>query len=860
MLSSFVTSLVALSRRFSALVVLVFFVASVFLAQYAMDRVKINTDIDQLMAKELDWRVREKEIAAAFPHKEDRLIIVVDGLNPDVAENGAAKLTEALSKRPDLFKTVTRPDSIPYFQKHGLLLLPEQEVGDILNLLIQSQPLLGSLAKDPSLRGLFDTMGMAVLGIKHGETDYKNVEPSFALMAQTLEANLQDSPMILPWQGMMAGKEPTLRDLRKFIITQPVLDFSALSPGKKATDAVRALATELALTPEMGVTVRMTGSVALNDEEFASVAEGAEFATFLSVILVVLLLHLALHSWRLIVPILLTLFAGLIGTTAFAMATIGSLNLISVAFAVMFVGIAVDFGIQFGVRFRDEHHKETDSGKAMKNTAKVIASPITFAALSATLGFMAFIPTDYRGVSELGIIAGGGMMIAYLLNLTLLPALLSLFKPPAETEAIGYAWAAPLDAFLIQHRRKLLVAVGVVSLGALALSTQMRFDFDPLNLKNPNTESVATMFDVMKDPDANIYTVEILAPTLDEAVKLADRIDRLPEVDHTITLASFVPKQQDEKRALIQDAKFLLDASLNPAESLPTPSAEETYEALSKTASSLKELGEDKVAAQRLAKALETVVARKNPELLDQLHARMIAGMSAYLERIRSLLNDQPVSLDNITDDLRRDWITADGRARIEVYPKGDARDHRVLVAFTQAVQKVAPQASGTAISIQGSGATVMSAFTRAGVLALLVIATLGFVVLRNVMDVVRLILPLILAGILTLATMVAINLPLNFANIIALPLLLSLGVTYAIYFISYWKNGHLNPLQSSMTRAVLFSAGTTLVAFGSLSLSSHPGTSGMGQLLTIALIYSLLSTFFVLPLLLGQPHSVNNE
>lgn len=857
MLTSFVTSLVTLSRRFALPLVLFFVVASVFMAQFSLKHIKISTDINQLMAEELDWRIREKEIATAFPQKQDRLVIVVDGVNADLAESGAAKLTEALTKRPDLFTTVVRPDAIPYFQKHGLLLLPEQEISALLDVLIQSQPLLGSMARDPSLRGLFSTMGLAVQGIAMGETAYKNLEPSFTLMAQAIEANLQGVPMILPWQGMMAGKEPTLRDLRKYILTQPVLDFSALSPGNKASQAVRDMVTELNLTPDHGVTVRLTGSVALNDEEFASVAEGAGAATIASIVLVILLLHLALRSWRLILPILLTLFVGLITTTAAAMATVGSLNLISVAFAVMFVGIAVDFGIQFGVRFRDEHHKESDVGRAMAATAKLIASPITFAAASATLGFLAFIPTNYRGVSELGIIAGSGMMIAYLLNLTLLPALLALFKPPAEPEDVGYKWAAPIDRYLETNRKKLLILVSIVTVLGLGIATQARFDFDPLNLKNPETESVSTMFDIMKDPDATPYTIEILAPSLDAATQLAGQLDRLPEVDHTITLASFVPKNQAQKLALIEDAKFLLDPSLNPQEIMDTPSTEATLETLAKTSAQLKSLGEDKAAAQRLAKALDTVVARKNPQLLEQLHASMVAGMQSYLGRLRVVLNGQPASLETITDDLRKDWITADGRARIEVYPKGNARDHRVLAAFTDAVQKIAPEASGTAISLQGSGKTVVNAFIEAGLLALFVISILGLIILRSFLDVARLILPLILAGILTLATMVAINLPLNFANIIALPLLLSLGVTYAIYFISYWKDGQVAPLQSSMTRAVLFSAGTTLVAFGSLSLSSHPGTQGMGGLLTIALIYSLLSTFLVLPLLLGGGHSV---
>ncbi|MGE4351813.1 MAG: MMPL family transporter, partial [Bdellovibrionales bacterium] len=549
MLTRWIVALVSFSRRFAVWVVLAFAAAVVAMAVFTADHLKINTDIDQLLAANLDWRVRETELAKAFPQKQDRLVIVVDGANADLAETGAEKLAEALRKRPDLFKTVVRPDAIPYFQKHGLLLLSKQELSSTLDSLIQAQPLLGSLAKDPSLRGLFSTMELAIQGVNRGQTDYKNVAGSFALMAQVVEANLKGIPMILPWQSMMTSSQPTVRDLRKYILVQPVLDFSALSPGNKATHAVRDLATELNLTPAYGINVRLTGSVALNDEEFASVAEGAGLATAVSVFLVILLLYLALRSWRIIIPILLTLFAGLIATTCLAMATVGSLNLISVAFAVMFVGMAVDFGIQFGVRFRDEHHKEPDTIAAMLSTARLIAPPLTFAAAASTLGFMAFIPTSYRGVSELGIIAGSGMVIAYLFNLTLLPALLSLFKPPAEPEAVGYRWAAPLDRALKTHRKKLLIATGAMALIALLVATQMRFDFDPLNLKNPKAESVATMFDIMKDPMATPYTVEILAPSSDAATRIAGQLERLPEVDHALTLASYVPDDQEEKIA-----------------------------------------------------------------------------------------------------------------------------------------------------------------------------------------------------------------------------------------------------------------------------------------------------------------------
>jgi len=860
LLASLVARLVNFSRRFSIALVLLTLVACAAMGTYVARTIKINTDIDQLMATGLDWREREAEMTKAFPHKQNRLVIVVDGANADLAEDAARQMTAELAKQPSLFKSVTRPDSLPFFQKYGFYLLPEQELSDVLETLIKAQPMLGSLARDLSLRGLFATMELALEGIKRGEAEYKTLEPSFRLMADTIEASLRGERVKMPWRSMMSDSKPSLRDTRKFIITQPALDFSALSPGKKARDEVKAIASKLGLTPDHGVTVRQTGSVALNDEEFASVAEGTSLATVVSISLVILILFLALRSWRLIIPVLLTLFAGLIATTAFAMAAVGSLNLISVAFAVMFVGIAVDFGFQFGVRLRDEHHKEPDITKALESTAKLIAAPISFAAASAALGFFAFIPTSYRGVSELGLIAGVGMLIAYLLNLTLLPALLSLFKPPAEPEAIGYAWMAPVDAFIANKRRPLTFAVVAVGAVALLVASQTRFDFDPLNLKNPQTESVSTLFDIMQDPNASPYTIELLAPDLAKAKELAAKLDALPEVDHTITLASFVPDNQEAKKALIDDANFMLGPTINPETFIVPPTPSQQFEALATITDKLRKLGKDKTEAQRLASAIGKLVEEDDLSVLERTQYALLSGMNDYLNQIRLLLSAEGITPESITQDLSRDWITEDGRAKIEVYPKGNARDHRILSAFTKAVLNVAPQATGPSISIQESGKTVSTAFLQAGCLGLLAIALLSLIVLRSFKDTARLILPLLLAGAMTLATMVAINLSLNFANIIALPLLLSLGVTYAIYFISYWKSGQDKPLQSSMARAVLFSAGTTLVAFGSLSLSSHTGTRGMGELLTIALVYSVLSTFLVLPVLLDRFPSVKHK
>jgi len=855
LLTRTIVQLVDFSRRFSLLVALLGLAASAVLGWYVATHFKINTDVNQLLAEDLDWREREAELEKAFPQKVDRLIVVIDGGTPDDAENAAAALAEKMGEQPALFKNVIRPDNIPFFRKNGFLYLDPVELNSILEVLVQAQPLLGSLAKDPSLRGLFGTLQLVVDGLKRGDVEYKSLDQPFTILAESMESVLAGKDKQLPWRAMMMDHAPTLRDLRKFITTQPVLDYKALSPGAVPGKAIRAMAQEMNLTPENGVRVRLTGSVALNDEEFASVASGTTFASILSVTLVLLILYLALHSFRLILPILLTLGAGLIATTAFAMAAVGSLNLISVAFAIMFVGIAVDFGIQFGVRFRDQHHQEPDSAKAMLNTARIVAQPLALAAGSTAVGFLAFTPTDYRGVAELGLIAGAGMLIAFFLYITLFPALLAIFRPPAEPEAIGFPWAAPIDDFFARHRRKVVGGAALLAVLGLLIAMQLRFDFDPLNLKDPKMESVSTLFELMRtDPEA-VPPIEILEPSLTKAEDVAKQIGALPKniVRDARTLASFVPEDQDKKLAMLDDANFLLAPTLNPPSVDAPPGDEEIYETFRKTSEALRSLGEDRAAAWRLANALDDVVKRHDHDLLSRLHMVFISGLETQMASIRELLSARRVTLEDITDDLKRDWIAPDGRAKIEVYPASNSRDPRTLSAFTDAVLKIAPEASGSPVSIQESGKTITKAFTKAGFFAVLAVAFLSWLILRSVADVARLIAPLILAGILTLATMVIICLPLNFANIIALPLLLSLGVSYAIYFVSAWYTGITKPLQSSMARAVIFSAATALVAFGSLSFSGHPGTSGIGELLTVALIYSLLCTFVVLPALLGR-------
>lgn len=846
----FLTGVVEACRRKAGFVVVLFLLVAGLAGAFAASHFRMNTDVNTLLADDLPWRQQEKAMEAAFPQRNDLLVVVVDGKTAQAAENAASKLFAAMQGRPDLFRTLQRPDALPFFKQNGLLYLEQQELADLIDKLMQAQPLLGTLAADQSLRGLFRTFGMMLTGVEQKAISAAQYVPTFQEVTGIIAAQQAGQAAAMDWGKLMqAGGES--RALRRFILAQPVLDYAALSPGAAATAAVRTMAKDLGLSANPDVTIRLTGSVALNDEEFASVADGMGIAALGSLLIVATLLILALRSLRLVVPILLTLATGLVLTTAAGLAMLGSLNLISVAFAVMFIGIAVDFGIQFGVRFRDQHFHHPDPATALHATTQVIAAPLSLAAASTAAGFFAFTPTAYAGVAELGLIAGTGMIIALFCNLTLLPALLTLCRPPAEKEAVGFRWTRPLDGFLHRQRKLVMTLALLLALGSGVVATQLRFDFDPLNLKDPKVESVATLFDLAKNLDSTPYTAQILAANLEEAEAVAVKLRGLPQVARVMTLASFIPEAQESKLELLHDTQMILLATLAPTEFAPAPKAADLQAAAAELLARLEKNRAAHPAIAELADALRPLSTQ--PEALFKLQEALVGSLPQQLIQIRDLLGAQPVTLASLPEELRRDWVTADGRARVEIYPAINPRDPAQLLTFNAAVQAAAPQATGTTIAIAESGRTVVQAFQQAALGALAVIALLLLLCLRRVFDVLALLAPLLLAGLLTLATCVLLQVPVNFANIIGLPLLLGLGVSFAIYFVSYWREGGVDPLQSSMARAVTFSAATTLVAFGSLAMSAHPGTASMGKILTIALLYALGCTCFLLPALLRQ-------
>jgi uncharacterized protein len=834
-------------------------------AAYSVRHFALNTNINKLISPDLPFRKRELAFDALFP-TYDLIIAVVQAPTPELTSAATEALASRLKERHDVIKSLDVAGGGEFFARNALLFLPTDQLKPMMESVGQAEPLIQVLASDPSLRGIAQTLSFGIMGLEDGQTTLDGMARPLTMASDTIEHVLAGQTTSFSWRELVSGKPPSINELRQIVLIHPVLDFTALEPGKAASDVIRQTAADLKFADVYQATVRLTGPVPMADEEFATIKENQWLNGSITILIVLFILWRALGSGRVILAVSLNLIVGLAITAAVGLMMVGALNLISIYFAVLFVGLGVDFGIQFSVRYRSERHAIPDLRGALIETGRYVAAPLTLAACATAAGFFSFLPTDYRGLSELGLIAGVGMLIAFATSVTLLPALIQLFKPPGEPEPLGYPWLAPVDNFMARHRIPILSIVLLVVLGATPLLYWLRFDFNPINLRSTKVESVATYLDLNKDRQSSTNNIEILAPSLTAANTLTTKLQALPEVAKVVTLETFVPKDQDEKLPLIQKAAQELDSSLNPTEIMGPPTDEETIAALNsagqgliKAADAQQGSGPGPAAARRLAGDLDAL-ARADQGMRSRAEAVFVPPLKTALDQLRAMLSAQKVTLENIPPDVRKQWLVPDGRARISVSPSGDAGNNEVLRKFARAVQTVAPDAIGGPVSILEASRTIIRAFGEAGACALVSIFILLWITLRRISDVLLTLIPLILAGVVTLELCVVMDLPLNYANIIALPLLLGVGVAFKIYYIMAWREGQTNLLQSVLTRAVMFSAGTTATAFGSLFFSSHPGTSSMGELLALSLICTLAAAALFQPILMGKPRAADDQ
>lgn len=843
------------------LVILLFLLACGFTLRYVMDNLKVNTNTADMISLEVPFQKNRLRLEAAFPQDVSAIVLLVEGKTPEQTAAATRRIGAQLRNNTTDFKSVYIPDEGEFFARNGLLYLDLPELENLSSQLAGAQPFIGHLAEDNSLNGLFDILGLALK--EAGKDDQgMDLDPLLEKVRESLAAVGEGKPHMLSWQQLMMTRKDGLGVTKRFITITPNLHFEELLPAEKAIGAVNGVLAGVLQGDLADVTVRKTGEIIMEYEEMATLGATMAWAGVASLILVCLTLWVAYRSFKLVFATFVSLNMGLILSLGFATVAIGQLNVISIGFAVLFIGMGDAYSSHFCLRYRELLLRGRSQAEALRNTLTSTGSALILSAITGAIGLYSYIPTHYSGVGELGIIAGTSMFIALGTTFTILPALMKIMpirprRPPQATRGKGGA-ARLLSNWPLRHARKLRWITAALAIASVWLLGDLSVDFNPINLRDPNTDSVQTYKYLLKSKDTSPMTVASLATTPEEVARKAERFKILPSVDKVVSVFDFIPTEQEEKLAVIADLALVMGPQLDwfPAPRLGTARPE----ALEKFQQTLRERlarSEDAVLAgldrelTAFRSRLEAADADTQRQMLNRLEASMLVPLPDTIADLRDSLKAQPITLASLPPDLVERWHSHSGMYRVQVFPREDLNDLDKLRGFIRDTQQIDPDVTDVPVTYLESMDEVVIAFQQAFAIAFSATTLLLLVMLRNFKDTLLVLLPLLLASLFTAAITVLIGLPFNFANIIALPLLFGLGVDSGIHMahrLHYLHGGDENLLGTSEAQGVFFGALTTIFSFSSLAFTSHQGTASMGLLLAVGLMMTLVCALIVLP------------
>ncbi|AWT60161.1 MAG: Sulfolipid-1 exporter MmpL8 [Candidatus Moanabacter tarae] len=832
---------------------------TMFLFHYARENLGFNTDLDEMISPELPFRKVYAEYREAFPQYMGVLMVFVEADTTEFAKEASRILTKQINGDREYFIEAYIPEGGEFIEKNGLMFLSLDELEDLTNDLARAQPALSILYRDQSLRGLFDMLEVA-LGLLDEDPEI-DLNLILKNLNQALKANLEGRKFRLSWQEMMSNKESKIGDLRKIILVRPHFDYSRLLPAKDALARIRRFSRELEEEKRWGIRVRITGGPALGHDEMESLASGSTEAGVLSLFLVCIALLVGLRSFPMVCATLLSLIIGIIWTAGFAALVIGHLNLISIAFAVLYIGLGVDYAIHLCLCYREKLLEGKDKEEALKGAIVDIGPSLNMCTISTAIGFYSFIPTAYAGVSELGLISGTGMFISLIISLSVLPAILSILP---SYDRKSYRPSLPREQRGPSIISRYSPSIRWVSLGFLIVSASLifhaRFEFDPIRLRDPSTESASSLLEYIETSDRHPSSIIILGSDEEETRRISKAVKKLETVGKVISIDDLVPGDQEEKLLLTEDLELIIGASFFDTEPELPPSLSEQIEQME---SFLNELGEYPEVARmdqlvrmesllnQLLRLIEKEDEKSTGVRIADLEKGMLETLPLALDALNTSLNSEPFDRKELPEEIRDRWISENERFRIQVFSNLNISENEALIRFVNEVRTVASNATSGPIFTYEAGRTIVYSFKQAFLSALLLITVLLIAIFRNWAEPLLVLIPLLVAGLFTGAATVLMGASFNFANIIALPLLLGLGVDNGIHMVHRMRSisgTNTDFLHTSTARGVLFSGLTTMFSFGTLMFLSHRGTASLGQLLCLGVFLTMTTTLIILP------------
>lgn len=827
---------------------------SLLIAFYTANNLGINTNTEDMISNKLEWRQNVIEFRNQFPEKNRSIVVLIKGKTSALADQATAYLDDLLDHSDQIKSSYAATNDAPIAGQE-LLYLETEALEDLSDDLTAAQPLLGRLRENYSLPVFLDML--ALLIEKQPEDNAAFIEKTNSIIAESLESK----DVSLDW-GLSRDNQ---NSLVRIIVVAPVLDTAIPRQARWALEAIDQFGQETENAFSGQVEINVTGIIALEDEELVSVSQNAKLSGFLALALVAVVLLMAFRSLRFIAISILALFIGLICTAGFAAWAVGSLNVISVAFTMLYIGLAVDFVIHYLLRVRELTADGNTLPTALETTSGDVGGSLFICSVTTAVAFYAFMPTSFTGISELGLISGTGMFISLLVTLTLVPSLAVLILPnELALSPTAKSWAFGERVSNLLDNKKLVLGMPILlAIASAATLQQLVFEADPILIRDPNTESVQTFYELSESPQTAPNFVSIIVPPDNDPVALATELEQLPQVHTVRFLSNFIPQNIEYKQFILDDLAILLGPRFHQFSALETVNQDELRRSLAAFSSLANAdnplLTELKSNLSKLEDALSVDASdtenNETNRIVSQLQENLLADLPRAMEVLALRLYPQGLSIDSLPSDFTRQWQTDSGATLLEVVPSEDVTEPDSAKKFVSAVQTLAPNVTGLPVVYQEAGGTVRDAFIQAFIYALIAVSLLLLLFLRSLKDTALVLIPLTMGALIIVGIANLIGLPFNFANVIALPLMLGIGVDNGIHMVHrarLLKQGE-KLLGSSTARAILFSGLTTLVSFGSLATSSHLGMAGMGLLLSIGLIVIIGIMIFVLPTLLAM-------
>lgn len=811
------------------------FIIAAFLSLfYAYENIVIVTDTDKLISNELLFKKKQKELRDKFPILSNNIVIVLESKDDKLLQIKTNEILKELEKNSERLDFFFSPNYEEFYKKNSLLLVNENKRDEIINELYKRQPFISEIINNPRLAGLNNLLDLSIRDLYNDSSPEK----------QKLIKELNDTFLIfnksLSEKNKVAWKEVFSDDILRNFIFLKISDDTLLN---NEFSILYRLLSEYHNKSDNKLKVSFTGGLALDYEEADSVVKGASKAGFLSILVVFIILFLAFRNLILIAFLVITIILGLLITLGLTTFFIGSLNIISVAFAVLFIGISVDFGIQFCLR---SFENKNFSPKNIQLTVKNISFSLLIVSITSIIGFLSFIPTDYKGLSELGVISSIGLIVGLMANIIFLPSCCIMFNKKIKSISVSKKlFFYEVHKVISKKSNYFLIFLVFVLSSGIFFMRDINFDSDPMKLKDQNSQSVILALKLMEQNPSSDYTISVFKKEIEN--KKIEELLRNDIIKNIFRLNSL--EFSDEIKDELEYLNFLYKKKKSYFFS--------DYSELKKLKQILNkvinlEIKPISVNAELLLKKLEKINSSEDFKKVQNL---WFENFDELFLDITELINIDPNASENIPELFMKRYISEDGYERFEVIPAKNLQNQENLSEFVTFVKSHFPEATGMPIIQFEAGNVVVNSFIFALTISVFFLLIFTYLIFRKLKIVLLCILPLIFSVIFASILMRLFEIDLNFANMISLPLLFSLGTSYSIYILkrSVDLRSIDKTLKSSTPNAVFFSGLTTIGSFAMLSFSSHNGTSSMGILLFISLFSALFSCLIILPVMIKK-------